>query len=399
MTGMFSGAESFTGSLKLGSWDVSSVKHMENMFSHAPGQKKYSFNDPSITNWDVSNVWSMKAMFSGNAIFNSNLNDWNTRSVTNMKLMFAGTSAFNGDISTWDTSNVVDMSNMFHNANKFASETTQERLLNWDTSKVTSMVSMFQNATNFNSQSVAYWDVSNVVDMNNMFQNANKFNVDVSLWDINKVTDISKMFQDAWYFRQDLCVWGHMLRRRKDAMMSSSNYQMEEQEDSDVYLHSIFIDTSCENKLDPKIDETLSRGFCAEQCETEDKYVYPSPSTRTTLAPTTHKVTRMEKKKAFKAAEELAKTTNADGDKLVSGKDDNNKVNHSFLRFLRRLVYISAGVSVLVLVVRRFAPAPRGSRGRIISEFPRPQEDEFRDEYGHVGNQLPKGLAWNAMNT
>merc|ERR1711933_275178 len=144
--------------------------------------------------------------------------------------------------------------------------------------------------------------------------------------------------------------------------------------DDDVYLHSIFIDSSCEGK-----------------CKSEDKYVYPSPSTKTTktLAPTKHKLTRMEKKKALKEEAEHSNQTLSEANADAIAKDSEKKKRSGFLHFLIRLVYISAGVSVIIFVVRKYAPKPRGSRGHLISDFPRPPTDEFHDEpLGRLGDQF-----------
>jgi surface protein len=60
----------------IGSWDVSNVINMSDMFSFAT-----AFNQ-DLSNWDVSNVINMSYMFYG-ATFNQNLSSWSVSNVIN----------------------------------------------------------------------------------------------------------------------------------------------------------------------------------------------------------------------------------------------------------------------------------------------------------------------------
>ena len=89
----------------IGSWDVSNVTNMEQMFYFAT-----TFNQ-DISNWDVSNVTDMNNMFYKATAFNQDLSSWDVSSVTNMDRMLASTDVFNQDLSSWDVSNVTDCQN------------------------------------------------------------------------------------------------------------------------------------------------------------------------------------------------------------------------------------------------------------------------------------------------
>ncbi|MBZ0244190.1 MAG: DUF285 domain-containing protein, partial [Bacteroidales bacterium] len=141
----------------LGTWDVSNVTDMSNMFYLAT-----AFNQ-DIGNWNVGNVTSMKNMFEGASVFNQDLGSWNVGNVTNMGGMFFGASVFNQDIGSWDVGKVTDMKEMFQGASSF-----NQNIGNWNVSKVTDMANMFDFASSFN-QDIGGWDVSKVTDMNNMF--------------------------------------------------------------------------------------------------------------------------------------------------------------------------------------------------------------------------------------
>ena len=68
-----------------------------------------------IGSWDISAVTDMRDLFNhdvvpGANIFNSDISKWDVSSVTNMNHMFRYASSFNGDISKWDVSKVFQRS-------------------------------------------------------------------------------------------------------------------------------------------------------------------------------------------------------------------------------------------------------------------------------------------------
>ena len=145
----------------IGSWDVSNVTNMSQMFDRAT-----SFNQ-DIGNWDVSNVTDMSVMFSQAEAFNQDLNSWDVSQVTDMSYMFESAESFNGAISNWSiNTNAVTMSGMFENAIAFNQPITQ-----WDVSSVTNMYKMFSEAVLFN-QNLEGWNISKVGNMTGMFDNS-----------------------------------------------------------------------------------------------------------------------------------------------------------------------------------------------------------------------------------
>ena len=92
-------------------WDVSQVTNMSLVFE----EYGTTFNG-DIGSWDVSNVTFMYNMFSSAYAFNQDIGSWDVSNVNTMWGMFIGAYAFNQDISSWDVSNVTNMRNMFSSA-------------------------------------------------------------------------------------------------------------------------------------------------------------------------------------------------------------------------------------------------------------------------------------------
>jgi len=114
-----------------------------------------AFNQ-DIGSWDVSRVTDMSDMFFFASAFNQDIGSWDVSNVTDMSFMFYFASAFNQDIGSWDVSGVTDMSYMFFFAFVFNRD-----IGNWDVSGVTDMIYMFDGAFVFN-QNLTNWCVTNI---------------------------------------------------------------------------------------------------------------------------------------------------------------------------------------------------------------------------------------------
>jgi surface protein len=154
---MFNNANSFNQNI--GSWDVSKVTAMDNMFLNNSGFNNSGSAD--INNWRPVSCSGFEAMFGGTS-FNQPIGDWTlaTDRDVNLARMFRSNGAFNQDITTWNTSRVTRMDNMFDSATSF-----NQPIGNWDTSNVTLMDRMFSSATAFN-QDIGSWNVGKVIDFN-----------------------------------------------------------------------------------------------------------------------------------------------------------------------------------------------------------------------------------------
>ena len=168
-----------------------------------------------IGTWDVSQVTNMSNLFR-NTGFNESLNDWDTSHVTDMSFMFHECIAFNQPVA-FDTSRVTDMHFMFNECTSFnqpvllnTSRVTNTRYMFsicrvfnqsvvFDTSRVTNMSAMFYQCTAFNQPVV--FDTSRVTDMSLMFEMCTAFNQPVLL-NTSRVTDMSLMFEMCTAFNQ-----------------------------------------------------------------------------------------------------------------------------------------------------------------------------------------------------
>jgi surface protein len=179
MDGMFGSNSRFN--CNIGSWNVSNCIKFSTMFQEASNFNNGGSSD--INNWPLKTTGDidMTQMFYRTPAFNQPLGSWNVSRVTSMQEMFSAvstTSIFNQDISSWDVSRVTSFSQMFNNASAFNngansdnnSVTGVQGINGWNinTSVGVSviMASMFQNATAFN-RNIGSWNVSKVTNFSN----------------------------------------------------------------------------------------------------------------------------------------------------------------------------------------------------------------------------------------
>ena len=212
----------------IGSWDVSDVSDMHDLFSTPKSGSCDIFCefDGEISAWDTSRVTNMDSAFSHASRFNRSLSAWDTSSVDTMYAIFREATAFNGDVSAWDTSRVTELSKAFAFARFFdrslsgwhtASVTSANEMLRgatafdgdiatWDTSSVTYLHGFLYEATSF-SGSLAHWDTSQARHMGKMFHLATSFPGGVLAWDTSSVTSCDQMFAKATSFSGDVSGW------------------------------------------------------------------------------------------------------------------------------------------------------------------------------------------------
>jgi surface protein len=193
----------------IGGWQLGTGSHlttginMANMFYDS-----IPFNQ-DLGSWDVSKVVSMANMFRENTFNNSgssNINNWRPISCSNFSDMFNGASSFNQPVGNWPLSGSnITMNNMFRNATSF-----NQNLDTWDVSRVTIMNDLFTGASSFN-QNIGSWNVSNVTSMWGMFRGPNSFNnggsSTINNWNVSKVTIMQSMFNGATAFNQPIGSW------------------------------------------------------------------------------------------------------------------------------------------------------------------------------------------------
>ncbi len=71
-------------------------------------KNKDTFNG-NIGSWNVSKVTNMNQMFNQAQNFNQNIGSWNVSSVENMSQMFKNATSFNQDLSSWNISGLPEI--------------------------------------------------------------------------------------------------------------------------------------------------------------------------------------------------------------------------------------------------------------------------------------------------
>ncbi|WBV56633.1 BspA family leucine-rich repeat surface protein [Chryseobacterium daecheongense] len=185
---MFYNAHDFLGASSMQNWNTSTIKDFKFMFARMGDyvQAIDQFNSPYLSTWNMSSAKNLNNMFSGRKVFNQPLNNWNTSNVEDMGWMFALCLNFNQRLDSWDTSKVKDMSFMFHFIPVF-----NQDIGGWNTSSVTNMAHMFHGCTVFNQP--LNWATSQVTHMGFMLTSATNFNRSLGNWNLSSLTDATNM--------------------------------------------------------------------------------------------------------------------------------------------------------------------------------------------------------------
>ena len=137
MGGMFGGhTNSFTGfNQDIGSWNVNKVTNFTDMFI-----VNFAFNNgesPNINNWNINTTSSvnMSRMFYDAKRFNQPLGSWNVSRVTNMSQMFPY-AAFDQNISNWNIASVTSLFQIRALGGGFSTSNYDALLIGWNNNKL-----------------------------------------------------------------------------------------------------------------------------------------------------------------------------------------------------------------------------------------------------------------------
>ena len=161
-------------SLDVSDWTVGGVANMTGMFRSC-----YKLGTLDLGSWDMSNVTSISQMFFSTLDLTTagNINNWDVSNVTQMSFLFFNADRLVADTSSWDTSSVVGWSSIMYGLNvQNAAEQTGYN--NWDLSASTgaSTTNMF----GFGALGDAFltegfpsdWDIGNSTSLSGCFRRA-----------------------------------------------------------------------------------------------------------------------------------------------------------------------------------------------------------------------------------
>ncbi|WP_075344006.1 BspA family leucine-rich repeat surface protein [Tenacibaculum agarivorans] len=124
MVSMFENGSCIDNGGNLGTWNTSTITLMDSMFRNATMEE-------DINSWDVSSLKSMNYMFTGCEDFNSPLNQWNTINLESAIEAFSDTKTFNQNLGDWNISNVTDFTDIFRGTSGFSDENYDKTLIGW----------------------------------------------------------------------------------------------------------------------------------------------------------------------------------------------------------------------------------------------------------------------------
>jgi len=216
---LFLGCEALNGGGSFGTWDISAVTSLSNVFFGC-----YDFIGTGIENWNVGSCANFTQMFFAAHSLVAPIGVWDMSSATNISGMFRSNNGFNQDIDAWDVSSVQQMNHCFAGANSF----TQD-LNSWEPTSATTCHAMF--GSGYNGNITGWVFTSTISDMSWMFAGNNNFNQDISGWDVASVTSMANMFSSCDDFDQDLTGWNlgsvtNLTTMLDNCGMSTANYDL-----------------------------------------------------------------------------------------------------------------------------------------------------------------------------
>lgn len=179
----------------------SGVTHLSGTFEDSTG-----FNDPDVGSWDVSSVVDMDEMFQNASSFNQSLLGWADKvgNVVDFGEFLEDAVAFDQPMTGWDVSSATSLDQFFHDATSFDGD-----LSGWKFNPAPGSVDIsdfLEGATAFD-QPLSSWTTTSFVDTEDMFSGATSFDQDISGWDVSNVTAMAEMFNGASSFDRSLGGW------------------------------------------------------------------------------------------------------------------------------------------------------------------------------------------------
>ena len=220
-----------TMSVRVSSWDTSSVQNMAGAFLGFSCRDRFLPSrewpegavSPDLSKWNVESVITTSDMFSSFWFFDMDLSGWNLESVQNMSGMFdtAYVAASTNTRSTFNDKNILAWRGMgrchaidsiFYDAtfatfdhNRGVSESVFRSVAHWNVASVENASYAFADS-NF-AGDLSRWDTRSLENASSMFQRAKEFQSDLSQWDVSKLRRAKVLFEDARSFKSDLSRW------------------------------------------------------------------------------------------------------------------------------------------------------------------------------------------------
>lgn len=141
----------------IGDWDVSLVEDFRWMFSSNPNFNNGGVGGTNLglDKWNTSSATTMEQMFGAfggdETFFNHPLGSWDVSNVVNMQNMFARNQNFDQDLGSWDLSSLQFASGMFYDCVSLSNDNVENMLVGWNNNPNTNTGVNASNAFGFNN--------------------------------------------------------------------------------------------------------------------------------------------------------------------------------------------------------------------------------------------------------